>query len=181
MTGRRIARYSHSGKARLLFISPCNPFPPLLELFLNQSLERWLTDSDPRTSMRAIRHRPCSPLLLGAVFAFLAGAMLAPSPAQAGCGDHALILSPKTNGPVLAPDLPVLPAKKHAPCSGPHCSRSPITPVTPPTTPVGPSGQEWACVLEPLLLPASNSSPFRQETPREHTHFLAAGVYHPPR
>jgi hypothetical protein len=113
---------------------------------------------------------------------FLAGALFAPAPARAGCGDHVVVIaSPEKTPPLSAPAVPVAPAKKNAPCSGPHCSRAPLTPAPAPAVPVGPGGPEWAYLLQPLLLPSNYSTLYFWEAPREQPLFLASSVYHPPR
>src|SRR5579871_1904701 len=127
--------------------------------------------------MRAFLHRPCSPLSLGAVVVLLAGVLVAPTPARAGCGDHAVVVSSAKTAPMP----PIMPVKKQAPCSGPHCTRSPVAPAPVPSAPAPPSGQEWACVLEPLLLSTNNSWPYPPNNSCEHPHFIASSVYHPPR
>lgn len=132
--------------------------------------------------MRAFSYWPCSPLSLGAALALLAGVLLAPAAVRAGCGDHVMVIaSAQNNAPISAPVPPTMPAKKHAPCSGPHCTRAPLAPAPAPAVPVGPSGPEAARILEPLLLPASQSSPYLGECPRQTPLLIASSVYHPPR
>jgi hypothetical protein len=132
--------------------------------------------------MRVFLHSRCSLLTLGTALVCLAGALLAPAPAQAGCGEHVVVVaSLEKNVPISTSALPAVPAKKNAPCSGPHCTRAPLAPTPLPAVPVVLSGLEWACLLEPLILPASRSVPHFLEDPCEHPHFAASGVYHPPR
>ncbi|HTU91056.1 MAG TPA: hypothetical protein VMF69_13340 [Gemmataceae bacterium] len=132
--------------------------------------------------MRTLFYRPCSLRSLGAALALLAGVLLAPAAARAGCGEHVVVIaSLENNVPMSAPAPPTTPAKKHAPCSGPHCTRSPLAPPPAPLVPVGPGGSDVARILEPLLLPANHSVPCPRESPREHAIFLASSVYHPPR
>src|SRR5690242_18919086 len=113
--------------------------------------------------MRGFVHRPCSLVTLGALFALLAGAAFAPPAVQAGCGDHVQVLTPARDVPVSAVSHPIVPAQKHAPCSGPHCTRSPLTPAPAPVLPPAPGAQEWACVLDPVPLPAPGSSGYQPD------------------
>lgn len=109
---------------------------------------------------------------------FLAMVVLAPAPVRAGCGDHVVVVSsPYHRAPISVPT----PAKKPASCTGPYCTRSPLAPPLAPAVPNGPDGQQWACLLEPLHLPANQSSPNPEEALGEPQLFLASGIYHPPR
>jgi hypothetical protein len=120
--------------------------------------------------------------MLGAILIALAGSLLAPAAAHAGCGDH-VVLTPRidplaSTGPDRAPAPP---AKPQRPCHGPNCKRGPITPAPAPVAPVMPDGQDWACIAAPLTLAAAISSPFLAE-PIGHPPLLTpSGVYHPPR
>jgi|SRR5579875_1541000 len=132
--------------------------------------------------MRALFDWPCSLLSLRTALVLLAGALLTPAPARAGCGEHVVVVAASEKNALLSvPLVPMAPAKKHVPCSGPHCTRLPLAPVPAPAVPVGPGGQQWACLLEPLRLPANDSAPYLQENPREQPFFVAASIYHPPR
>jgi hypothetical protein len=132
--------------------------------------------------MRALLHWPCSLSSLGTVLGLLAGVLLAPAPARAGCGEHVVVIASPENAVLHSiPVPPMAPAREHAPCSGPHCKRLPLVPTPAPAIPVGLGGQQWAYLLEPLLFPAIHSTPCPQEGPRQHLFFVTPSVYHPPR
>jgi hypothetical protein len=121
-------------------------------------------------------------LLLGAALAVLAGVLLAPTPARAGCGDHVILMSGTDSLASKAPmPAPIQPNEKPAPCSGPTCSHSPIAPAPAPTAPVAPSVPEWACVLALSTLPVVTFSPHPLDNRREPLLSLASSIYHPPR
>src|SRR6516162_11819561 len=100
--------------------------------------------------MRAFLHATCGRLSLGVGLSLLAVVLLAPSTARAGCGDHVLVTSTTKATPLSPISAPQQPAKKQAPCSGPHCSHAPISPLPAPVAPVPAGGHEWACALPPL-------------------------------
>jgi hypothetical protein len=131
--------------------------------------------------MRVFLHGACHRLSLGVGLPLLAVALLAPSSARAGCGDHVLVTPAAkaiSHSPVSVPEPP---AKKQAPCSGPHCSHAPITPPPAPVVPVPTGGHEWACVLLPIAMPAETSSPYIPDNHVVSPLPNGSGVYHPPR
>src|SRR5581483_9948675 len=83
-------------------------------------------------------------LLAGVAAALLAGALLAPAPARAGCGDHLRPLqtdaTPTSFRGVAVPAAPAQPAP--APCHGPGCSRAPVVPPLSAPTTSPPAGQD---------------------------------------
>jgi len=131
---------------------------------------------------KVVWHGSGSRWSLGVALALLAGSLLAPTPARAGCGDHVL-LTPRMNVPAddASGSLPAQPAKQHVPCSGPNCTRAPIAPAPVPVAPVSFGAPEWACVVAPLALPAANSLPHTLEPLRDHPLSAGSSVYHPPR
>src|SRR5579884_965353 len=132
--------------------------------------------------MRALLHWPCSLSSLGTALVLLAGVLLAPMPARAGCGEHVVTVTLlEKTVPSSAPVPLTPPENPRIPCSGPHCTGLPTPPMPMPTAPTGPSGQQWACLLGALLSLATYSAPYAQEGPCERPLFVAASIYHPPR
>lgn len=178
---RCTSRY-HAISAESVRLSPCKPLWSLLKWGLSHFSDWTRIESDLQTTMRAFFNWPCSPLSLGAALPLLAGVLLAPASARAGCGDHVVVIAaPEDDVSTFAPISPMIPAKKHVPCSGPHCSGSPLAPTPAPAVPIETGGSDAARILEPLLLPASQSSPHPWESPRPTPLLIASSVYHPPR
>jgi hypothetical protein len=110
----------------------------------------------------------------------MAGLVLAPNPARASCGDYVL-LGKEGMGRLDQHNQPGPLSDHERPCSGPNCSRQPMTPPAVPVAPSSTSGQEWGCtgaclvldrlVLDGCIVPAPDLSPRRLSSP----------VFHPPR
>ena len=131
--------------------------------------------------MRAFLLGSSHRLSLGVGLSLLATALLAPSAARAGCGEHVLV-TPAAKATSHSPaSVPEQPAKKQAPCSGPHCSHAPIAPPPAPVVPVPTGGQEWACVLLPFGLLAETSSPYTPDDSVVSPPHGGSDIYHPPR
>src|SRR5438132_9820040 len=90
-----------------------------------------------------------------AAAALLAGVLLAPTPARAGCGDYVHIAAreaaPAAERPA-APQPGPLPADSHVPCTGPHCSQGHV-PLPAPPAAAPPPIEQWAFATGELVPP----------------------------
>jgi hypothetical protein len=66
------------------------------------------------------------------------------------------------------------------PCTGPHCSRSPLAPSAPPAAPIV-SGQEWAYLAVVAGGAQSQGAAHRLEDDPHKPIFRTIRIYHPPR
>src|SRR5579871_1153314 len=121
------------------------------------------------------RHSSVRHLWLGVVLTVLACAFLAPTPVQAGCGDHVTI-APQSQ--LSTP--PAQPIQTPRPCSGPHCQHAPKS-LPAPAVPIVVEGHEWACVLEPIVLPSATCTRQPGDEERAQPIFSSSRIYHPPR
>jgi hypothetical protein len=134
-----------------------------------------------------------------AFLAFLAGALLAPSPARAdGCASHAprsLVLIPPAGGSSARATAPPAPRRHHAPparpdrrapddspCRGPHCSGSPRPTAPAPAPPPPPTTGHDGALLHAGQPPA-DPPPFGRVRDEDLFPPPRPGptVYHPPR
>jgi hypothetical protein len=121
---------------------------------------------------------------VSAALALLAGTLLAPTPAQASCGDY-IMHGSHGQGLATTPGDATSPAGNdsapmHSPCSGPSCSNKPIPFTPPPST--GPVEEErWAFPLVSLQLAENDGLLILSlATSLRAIHFPTA-IYHPPR
>jgi hypothetical protein len=118
-----------------------------------------------------------------ALAALLGGAFLAPSPVRAECGDYVMFgpgAAAHRGGQAPTPHEPVAPGGKHAPCSGPMCSRGPMAPPPAPASAPVRAG-EWAHLVSlPPDVDAGAMSLLTQSSNSRPVHRPSA-VYHPPR
>lgn len=113
----------------------------------------------PASMMISVARR-LIPLAAGAWMALVAGGLVAPRAALAGCGHYAVTVSRLEAQKLSVYELEIfsqarlrgdagpngLPSDRPSPCSGLSCSRNPVPPVAPPV-PVGPlRGDSWACL-----------------------------------
>src|SRR5262249_16840819 len=137
-------------------------------------------------------------LALGMAIAFLVEGFVAPSRVQASCGDylnmnprsgqHSTPHSPTTSTP--APQQPeTTPSESSqstdipfSPCPGPNCSRQQPPPLAPPAPVPTPKVQEqWACVLNLLLLGGPEQGESLVDDVVLRPVRRASSTYHPPR
>lgn len=125
----------------------------------------------------------------GVLLALLACATFAPQ-AHAGCGEPSIVTwpadgkshraeaEPSSHVPAHSSPHSSLPGPR--PCTGPHCSRTPLAPPPPPAT-VSASSQEWACL--PALSDAADPHGIahRLEGDLFKPIFRAFRIYYPPR
>src|SRR6266446_3245333 len=110
-------------------------------------------------------------LMTGVALALSVGVLFAPATAQASCGDYVLVGGrPAGDGTHADPHMtaqsmphadrhmPMTPGNGHVPCSGPMCSREPLSlPLSPaPASPVRPD--LWGCTTALLLAADSDSA-----------------------
>jgi hypothetical protein len=133
--------------------------------------------------MRVLACRRPIAALAGAILALAAG-LIAPSTAQASCGNYVMLKGSShganDNGSMLN-RTPLAPTDHKAPCSGPECRQGsqapPLVPPAPPPTGVDKEGCSVALVLlaefDPTFhwLSDSSSHPIRR----------VVTIYHPPR
>lgn len=122
---------------------------------------------------------------LGVLLTLLAYGPVAPQ-AHAGCADPTIVVWPegspshRFHADSMSHSLPHSSVPGPRPCSGPHCSRSPMTPPVAPVTAIV-SNSEWACLL---VLP-QNATPqgftHRLEDDPHEPIFSTFRIYHPPR
>ncbi len=122
--------------------------------------------------------------LAGVALAALAGALLTPRFADAGCGPRRMLPAGPHGAHAATPDAhrPQLPApERPAPCRGPHCSRAPdrAPPAPAPTAPAHgdlhaclsprpavPGGGDGAHLREPSALAPAGHLPRVERPPR---------------
>src|SRR5262245_17753566 len=94
-------------------------------------------------------------MVVAAALAMLAGAGVAPSKAQAGCGDGVGSLHDVKVSHTYQPMPPSNSSRQ--PCDGPACQKGsvPLVPTVPPA-PL-PSAEEWSCLTVFLTLPAATA------------------------
>jgi hypothetical protein len=127
----------------------------------------------------------------GVICALVAGALVLPETARASCGDYVTVNSPHDGTPPggqtgteneSRPSSHQSSRDRHpSPCSGPGCSRLPLSTPPPPESSVTNHGERWAD-LTGAVPPAE--SPRAALAPGERTTGLArypSDVYHPPR
>jgi hypothetical protein len=128
--------------------------------------------------------RRLMPLAAGAWITLLAGGLVAPKAALAGCGHYAVAASQLEAERLSVYELEILseaslrgdagpsrlPSDGRLPCSGPSCSNNPGSPLVPPApAPAGPLRAEaWACIAlsPPLFVLPSLASLAEQSTGR---------------
>jgi len=126
--------------------------------------------------------------------AFLAGFVFAPSAAHAECGDYVMMggkaahdggakashgaAATTTEFGRAAP----IPQDKHAPCSGPKCSRrAPAEPVPAPPAPVRNGTENWGYATAGQDLSDADSGRLVYEFKTAHPLHRVSAIYHPPR
>lgn len=115
--------------------------------------------------------------------AFLSFALLAPTPARAGCDYPTHIERTSVDLPDSIPAASKsdsrLPSKPCS-CTGPHCSRAPLAPSAP-TSVESVKISEWGRLLSRLLLTPPQSNDWTAEILFSHTTRHPSSIYHPPR
>lgn len=129
-----------------------------------------------------------------ALLALAALAVIAPTPAQAGCKGHAVALTPGPgfagldelwNAGALAdldqpgPTWPI-PIDAPAPCSGAFCSGSPAVPVAPSVAPIEDLGS-WAILIDRPDACELSSQPLPFDESQLLPSSAGLSVFHPPR
>lgn len=122
---------------------------------------------------------------LGVLLTLLAYGAVAPQ-AHAGCADPTVVIwadgssTHRVHVDSMSHSLPHSSVPGPRPCSGPHCSRAPMTPPVVPVTVVV-SSQEWACL--PVLPRSATRQDFahRLEDDPHKPIFRTFFIYHPPR
>jgi hypothetical protein len=139
-------------------------------------LSRFLAAGDSEQVLDLLR--PLVRLKTRVLLALLAGALLAPSAARAGCDSvtHIEKMRPATKGALPTPASPSQPC----PCTGPTCSRAPFVPAAPPVV-VTLRLPDWVCPGPPLsLAPSFSTSPVAADEPLPPVR-QGATIYRPPR
>ena len=112
----------------------------------------------------------------------LAGCLAAPVKARAGCGDYVHI------GQLSARDaahpghaLPPTPAGHKRPCTGPHCSRAPVSDLPLSTSQGPPRIEQWGNASE--LLPGDGPAPVPalRDSVTHAPATIPNPIFHPPR
>lgn len=131
--------------------------------------------------------------LTGAFLTLLAGMVVAPTTAQAGCGYHAVPKAERTAASVnklqILSDLPVVAPSAEAateehrgcPCSGPTCSENPGRPDAPPTSPFPPSLDRWCDTTAAFALAGPGTADGVADDPSLHALILPSTLERPPR
>lgn len=132
---------------------------------------------------RTFWHNRC--LGLGVFLTLLACGVAAPQ-ARAGC-DYPTVASATAHGISFdEPSNHVSKSLSHRslptprPCTGPHCSRSPLVPSTPPAAPIV-SDQEWACLGDSECDGRNPRAGRWIEADSRKPVFTSLIIYHPPR
>jgi hypothetical protein len=115
--------------------------------------------------------------LAGVALAALAGALLTPRAAEAGCGPRPMLPSGLHDAHQPQPPAP----ERQAPCHGPHCSSAPDRiPVAPAPTAATPADQ-YACLSSFPALPGAGDGARFREPSSSASAGHSARVERPPR
>lgn len=149
-------------------------FPMALAATFDHLRGQFRSESTHSADMMTNVARPLIPMVAGAWMALVAGGLVAPGSAQAGCSHYVISMGRQGAERPSLYDLEILsesrlrgtaeparlPNDRPLPCSGPTCSGNPGPPVAP-TAPVGPMRAEgWACLAlsQPPFAPPSLAS-----------------------
>lgn len=132
--------------------------------------------------MRLVARVTCGWLGPGAVGLLLVVWLCAPAAARASCGSY-VVIGGKTNPHAadMAPHEHAPPTDGPCPCSGPHCSRGPLSLPPAPATSAPVRGDHWARTITALVFHPSESLPLAAEDELGRPLHRAPGIYHPPR
>ena len=125
------------------------------------------------------RHAATWPVRLGAglILALLLADVLAPSVAQAGCGDHlrAVRVGASQTEPSETPAAP------GEPCAGPNCSRTPEQPPLAPASAKASLPDLDARLSEPPTRDGFGEPRWLRRADSHRTARTSAAIFHPPR
>jgi hypothetical protein len=124
----------------------------------------------------------------GVALALLAGLLLAPSAAQAGCGDYVVFGMKHADAQTLsspfapvAHPAPVSPTDNPTPCSGPTCSSGPATPPAAPAPPGPVPGERCGFPSTLPLWTGPEAVVYRTDDSAGTPVRGSSTIYHPPR
>ena len=128
---------------------------------------------------------------LGLFAAVLAGLLFAPSSVQAECGDYVMIGGKAVHETTASSGASAqaresahsarVPQDKHAPCSGPECSRQAPPSVPAPPAPVRNGTEDWGYAEPGQAFADRDRGHHIYEFTAAHPVHRVSPVYHPPR
>ena len=132
--------------------------------------------------MRALTRWRRLHLQAGVTLVLLAGWLAAPASARASCGDYVHIGQTGAHK-AERPDgaMPAAPAKHKLPCTGPHCSRAPVSDPPLSTSQGPPRIEQWANASG--LLPGDSPAPAPAlwDSGARPPVTMPSPIFHPPR